>query len=67
MADFEDWGRASASDSAVAGSPLCGDYPHADNVDVNARDMPEDKCGHRSYETCGKEPVGRPTAPQHGG
>ena len=66
MADFEDWGCASASDSVVAGSPLCGDYPHANDVDVNARDMPEDKRGPRSYEICGKQPAGRPTGPRHG-
>ena len=63
MAGFEDWGRASASDSVIADSPLCGDYPHANDVDVNARDMPEDKRGCRSYDTCGKEPAGKPLAP----
>ena len=45
---------------------FAGTTPVLTDVDVNARDMPEDKRGRRSYETCGKEPVGRPTAPRHG-
>ena len=64
MTDFKDWGRSNASDSVDANSPLCGDYPHATNLDVNVTDMPADKRGRRSYEPCGKEPVGKPTPPQ---
>ena len=66
MADFEDWERASASDSVVADSPLCGDYPHANDPDVNARDMADDRRGRRSYDNCGEELAGKPTAPQQG-